>query len=118
MNALGTLGSAVLAASGFSCARENDGTLWCWGLNNFGQLGDGTTTERHLPVQTLALGTGITSFSGRYSHACAVTGGIAMCWGDNRNGQLGDGTTSGTDFCADMTKNCVATPQVVKGLCP
>jgi len=72
-----------------SCGRTREGTLWCWGNNVHGELGDGSTVHRSTPVQV----------SGTYSsvavgewHTCAIgTDGITYCWGDNFAGQLGNG---------------------------
>jgi serine/threonine-protein kinase len=73
-----------------------NGETWCWGLNDNGQLGDGTTTNRSFPVQVImANGTPLTNVvaidSGR-THTCAIANKRALCWGDNTSGQLGDGT--------------------------
>jgi alpha-tubulin suppressor-like RCC1 family protein len=84
-----------------TCAVKEDGDdpgtfgLWCWGWNGYGQLGDGTTTNRAVPTQ---VGTSSDwSFllsTGQY-HSCAVkTAGTMWCWGWNGLGQLGDGTTT------------------------
>lgn len=64
----------------------------CWGNNNDGRLGDGTTTGRAAPVLVLGSSTGITAISAGSRHTCAVnaTGG-AKCWGNNSNGRLGVG---------------------------
>ncbi|HEX6533878.1 MAG TPA: hypothetical protein VF041_04730 [Gemmatimonadaceae bacterium] len=77
-----------------SCAVEPRLGLYCWGKNDVGQLGDGTTEDRlhAVPVQ------GGTSFhfvtAGGDGHTCALTSdGVAYCWGRNVWGQLGDGTT-------------------------
>ena len=71
-----------------------DGTARCWGNNWFGQLGDGTTTERHTPVAVSGLSNAVAIAAGNY-HTCAVLGdGTARCWGRNDYGQLGDGTTT------------------------
>ena len=98
----GPLVGAVGIASGtyYTCAVMNVGTADCWGMNAGGQLGDGTTTDRHLPVVvknsagTGAL-TGVIGMSAGAGHTCALLGGAtAECWGFNGGGQLGDGTTT------------------------
>jgi len=69
----------------------------CWGLNQYGQLGDSSTTTRITPTQTSSLGTDRTAIaiSAGYSHTCAILDdGFVSCWGYNGNGQLGDGTTT------------------------
>lgn len=98
---LGPLTGVAEVAGGESraCARLTGGQARCWGRNGEGALGDGTTTDRPLPViVSNPAGTGplqrvadLTSGSG---HNCALlTNGQARCWGDNDAGQLGDGTT-------------------------
>ena len=80
-----------------TCAILDNGSVTCWGRNNHGQLGDGTTTQRNTPTQTSSLGTGRTAvaIAGGYQHTCAILDdGSVSCWGDNNYGQLGDGTTS------------------------
>ncbi|GAB1692584.1 Ig-like domain-containing protein [Krasilnikovia sp. M28-CT-15] len=80
-----------------TCATRTDGTLWCWGANRRGELGDGTTIARSTPVQ---VGTATTwdTVSAGHSHTCATrTEGTLWCWGDNSYGQLGDGTTTRRD---------------------
>ena len=75
-------------------AVKTDGTLWSWGHNNVGNLGDGTTTNRSSPVQVGALTTWSTVGAG-YSFAAAVkTDGTLWTWGYNTSGQLGDETTT------------------------
>jgi len=87
-----------IGAGGFhTCALKNDGTVWCWGSNNYyGQLGIGSTISiSSTPVQVLgAGGTGfldnVTQISSGYRHTCAIkTDGTAWCWGDGYSGQLG-----------------------------
>jgi alpha-tubulin suppressor-like RCC1 family protein len=75
-------------------ALASDGTVWAWGWNGFGQLGDGTTVERHLPVQIPGL-SGIRRVAAGAFHSVAVTSpaGTVLTWGLNQVGQLGDGTT-------------------------
>ncbi len=78
-----------------SCAIGMDGTLWCWGENTDGQIGDGTTTDRDTPTLE-AYGDGSwTVVSASDGHTCAVrSDGSLWCWGSNAHGQLGDGTTT------------------------
>jgi len=81
-------------ANGFTCGLTPAGAGYCWGLNNVGQLGDGTTTTRLTPV---AVSGGLTflQLSAGFAHVSAVaTGGTGYAWGGNNQGQLGDGTTT------------------------
>ena len=76
-----------------ACGTKTDGTLWCWGVNDKGQVGDGTVTTRNSFVEVA--GGPWAQVSMGASHACAVTQtATLMCWGNNSNGQLGDGTTT------------------------
>ncbi|HIF46549.1 MAG TPA: hypothetical protein EYQ73_07170, partial [Candidatus Poseidoniales archaeon] len=89
--------TTLSSGNGHTCAILDNGSVSCWGYNSDGQLGDGTTTDRHSPTQTLSLGTGRTAVaisSGGY-HTCAILDdGTVSCWGNNGAGQLGDGTTT------------------------
>ncbi|MEJ7583230.1 MAG: hypothetical protein WKF43_03910 [Acidimicrobiales bacterium] len=89
-------GTAVtlLDSNGFghTCATRLDGTLWCWGANGRGQLGDGTTATRTIPTR---VGTATTwaSVTAGFGDTCAIHfDGALWCWGANGSGQLGDGT--------------------------
>jgi alpha-tubulin suppressor-like RCC1 family protein len=78
--------------SGFqhTCALLGDGALWCWGLNNNGQLGDGTLTDRPNPVAVQGLPGKVASMALGYQHTCAVLGdGALWCWGQNQQGGVG-----------------------------
>ncbi len=75
-------------------ALKSDGTVWSWGYNYYGQLGDGTTTNSYTPVQVSSL-SGVTAIAGGYYHTIALkSDGTVWTWGNNDIGQLGDGTTN------------------------
>ena len=88
----------ISAGDGFTCAVLVDGTAECWGLNDSGQLGDGTAGSPrfdHKPVTGLTNVASIATGHAGAGHACALlTDGTAKCWGANQTSQLGDGTTT------------------------
>jgi len=87
---------AIEAIAHSSFALRADGKVWAWGRNNSGQLGDGTTTTRSVPVQVHGLNhiVAIAGAGGTLGeHAIALrSDGTVWAWGRNWNGQLGDGT--------------------------
>jgi alpha-tubulin suppressor-like RCC1 family protein len=100
---------AIAAGSSHSLALKNDGTVWAWGANDSGQLGDGTTMERHIPVQVqnlsgiVAIASGIADFS-----LALKNDGTVWAWGPNFAGNLGVGDL-------ECIPNC-STPVRVHGL--
>jgi alpha-tubulin suppressor-like RCC1 family protein len=91
----GTNWSSVSGGSSHTVGVKTDGTLWTWGWNCRGQLGDGTITARNSPRTTAGGGTNWSSVSGGYSHTAAIkTDGTLWTWGSNAYGRLGDGTTT------------------------
>lgn len=103
------LGSGVVAlsvGSAHACALTDQAALMCWGYNEFGQLGNGTTRSSSTPVAVTGLGTGVLSVNAGFTHTCAVlTDHTAKCWGLNDSGELGTGSY-----------NPATTPVAVKGL--
>lgn len=90
--------SAVTLGGYFSCALS-EGVVWCWGNNQYGQLGDGTTTTRSLPAPVTGLPAGIRKLAAGERHACAIDGsGELWCWGDNERGQVGVAITGAPPF--------------------
>uniref|UniRef100_UPI00048990A2 RCC1 domain-containing protein n=1 Tax=Salinispora fenicalii TaxID=1137263 RepID=UPI00048990A2 len=92
----GTTITTVAAGAYHSLALTSADTLLAWGYNIFGQLGDGTTTDKSTPVAVdLPAGTTITTVSGGARHTLAVTSAdTLLAWGHNNFGQLGDGSTT------------------------
>jgi alpha-tubulin suppressor-like RCC1 family protein len=88
---------AVAAGQSHACFRtaERSGQVTCWGLNDSGQLGDGTTTSRRTAGMPISGLTGVTDVAAGQDHTCAVRAvGRPVCWGGNRYGQVGNGDTS------------------------
>jgi uncharacterized repeat protein (TIGR02543 family) len=89
---------AITAGGNHTCALLTGSRVVCWGNNGNGQLGDGTTTNRTLPVQTSGFYNAVDAGT---SHTCGITVDLVdpnahtvRCWGDNFNGQIGDGTNT------------------------
>jgi alpha-tubulin suppressor-like RCC1 family protein len=127
-------GAAQPLAAGYAhtCALGGNGRLICWGANDSGQLGDGTTTNRPTPtapVGILSIGTttgiyidlsttnfpqpynvvgqtvGITHVAGGHAHSCAIDFHRQVnCWGNNSQGQLGDGTTTSRGIATPVAR--------------
>ncbi len=96
VSGLGSGVAAIAAGADHTCALTTEGGVTCWGDNFYGQLGDGTTTDRLTPADVVGLTGDVTSISAGVLHACALTsGGGVKCWGWNHDGQLGDGTRTG-----------------------
>lgn len=89
---------AIAAGGAFSVAVDNNGTVWAWGYNGFGQLGNNSTTDSNVPKQVvLPDGTfllNIKAIAAGMDHVLALDGnGAVWAWGYNGLGQLGDTTT-------------------------
>ncbi len=94
-NLSGVKAIATGSGSTFSLALKNDGTVWAWGSNFYGGLGDGTSgTHRNTPVQIKNLSEVTAIDAGSYHSLALKTEGTVMAWGYNHFGQLGDGTTT------------------------
>ncbi|MGD2216952.1 MAG: Ig-like domain-containing protein [Gemmatimonadales bacterium] len=105
-------GFVSLAAStgGHTCGLKATGAAYCWGNNDSGQLGDGSTTNRDTPV-LVPVGRAFVSLTVGYFHTCGLTtGGAAFCWGGNWNGQLG---AQSFETCDGW--DCSTVPMLVSG---
>jgi len=87
--------TALRAGYYFTCALMNGGSVKCWGRNDFGQLGNGNTTNSATPV-TVAGVAGAQDLSSDSYHVCAIMADATLkCWGWNQDGQLGLGYFGG-----------------------
>jgi alpha-tubulin suppressor-like RCC1 family protein len=106
--------TAISGGSAHVCALDAGGAAYCWGWNVFGQLGDGTTTDRSSPTP-VAGGLTFVKLSAGYASTCGLTAdGTAYCWGSNEYAQLGIGTLTGPESCEDQ-RPCSTVPVRVAG---
>ena len=87
--------AAIAAGASHTCALTIAGGAKCWGDNDFGELGDGTTSQQLTPAAVIGLSSGVNAIAAGFGITYAFTsaGGV-KCWGDNAEGQLGDGSTT------------------------
>lgn len=110
--------TAIAAGQDHSCALLRAGTVVCWGQNQYGVLGNGTSKDATTPVTVTGL-THVSAISTGNQDSCALTEvGTVKCWGYNDDGELGDGITNGPQSCAfgDFDASCSTTPVTVKSV--
>jgi alpha-tubulin suppressor-like RCC1 family protein len=83
---------SIAAGRYHNLALKDDGTVWAWGYNNYGQLGDGSTAQRNSPVGVLNLSNIVGIAAGIYHSIALAADGSVWTWGGNNYGQLGDGS--------------------------
>ena len=94
---VGVEGASIALGGSHSCALLTDGKVMCWGRNEFGQLGNGTSVDSTTPVEVSGITTAADVALGG-AHSCALlTDGKVMCWGLNSEGQLGDASSTNND---------------------
>ena len=93
----------ISAGSNHTCAVTTSGGAKCWGSNNYGQLGNNSSTNSSVPVDVVGLTSGVASLTVGGAHACAVTtSGGAKCWGANGYGQFGNNSTTNSRVPVDV----------------
>jgi len=93
-NSQPTVTPEILMGENYTILLKSDGTVWAWGNNDYGQLGDGTTTNSSIPVQVNGLSDVQSISVGNYHSLALKSDGTVWAWGNNEYGQLGDGTTT------------------------
>ena len=90
------LGDLVAIAGGgaHSLAVKADGTVWAWGFNQYGQLGNGSNADSYAPVQVPGLVNVIAAAGGEHHTLALKSDGTVWAWGRNRHGELGNGTNT------------------------
>ncbi|MFT4186104.1 MAG: hypothetical protein QM613_02590, partial [Micrococcaceae bacterium] len=115
----------IAAAESHMLALASDGTVYAWGRNNYGQLGDGTTTDSSVPVAVTMTGAlsgktiiqvaaaGSSSLSSIYSSLALASDGTVYAWGGNSSGQLGNGTTTSSSVPVAVTTSGVLSGKTI-----
>jgi alpha-tubulin suppressor-like RCC1 family protein len=100
--------SKLATGADHTCAVDLAGRLRCWGRNDNGELGDGTSVDRASPVTVNALTTTVRDVAAGGDNTCADTSAGPRCWGENYYGEVGDGTTA-TRYAPATVKALAAT---------
>ena len=100
----------AIAGGGYhTTALKSDGTVWAWGSNDYGQLGDGTNTNIGVPIQVNGLSSVSKVVCGYWHSVALKSDGSVWAWGGNGYGQLGDGTTTNRTLPTHITGSCGGT---------
>ncbi len=106
VNASGSNAQKLSLGSNHSAVIKSDGSLWMWGDNYFGQLGDGTQTNRRSPVKIME---NVAAVSLGHQHSAAIkTDRSLWMWGHNYRGPLGDGTEDSKSYPVKIMDNVAA----------
>lgn len=98
---------SITGGNRHSMALRSDGTVWTWGWNGWGQLGDGTLIDKLVPVQVLGLDS-VTSISTKWYYSLVFRNDSTVWgWGENGSGQLGDSTSTNTNIPVQMMLSCI-----------
>lgn len=118
----GLEGVKTLAAGGFhTCAVRGDGTVACWGLDDYGQIGDGQAGDgsgrsaEPVPVPVLGLDAAVQVSAGDWYSCARRAGGDVQCWGQNDQGQLGRGGVTQAEPMADLVVDLPGVAQLYAG---
>lgn len=104
----------ITLGSHHACGVMSTGKIYCWGSNQYGVLGDGTTTDSYTPVEVSGISTA-TQVSTGNSHTCArLSDGTVKCWGSDSSGQLGNGSGAASSTCGGQ--DCEPSPVTVSGI--
>ncbi|WP_274653741.1 RCC1-like domain-containing protein [Paenibacillus humicola] len=95
---------SVAAGDDHSLALRSDGTVWAWGRNNFGQLGDGSTQDSNTPKKVAGLDSVVAIAGGADFSLAVKSDGTVWAWGDNGSGQLGSGDTAAHSTPVQVTR--------------
>ena len=110
--------ASIDSATNGYCAVLTSGGIDCWGINNLGQLGDGSDTGLNCsggcsdaPVAVSGITDAVSVTNDGYAYCSSQTGGHVDCWGDNEDGSLGVGAGQAPDSCID-THDCSTVPLI------
>jgi len=90
---------AIATGVNHTCAITAEGAAVCWGRNNYGQLGIGSTDTKQTPTQVSGLTSGVRAITAGDYHSCAITStGAVRCWGLGTSGELGNGASNSSNI--------------------